>query len=80
MRLNRKVIKALVGSVKATHEDELGCGECFDQIHEYAEKELLGKSPDIAMPLMKEHLDKCGECKEEYEALIKAMETLAVYP
>lgn len=79
MKLNKQIIKALVGSVKSTHEDELGCGECFDQIHKFAEMELLGKSPEKAMPLVKEHLEKCGECREEYEALLKAMGKLKLY-
>ena len=79
MELNKQIIKVLIGTVKATHNDELGCGECFNQIHEFAEMELLGKSPEKAMPLVKEHLEKCGECKEEYQALLKAMEKLNVY-
>ncbi|MGN8224280.1 hypothetical protein [Gracilimonas sp. BCB1] len=79
MNLNKQIIKTLVGSVKATHEDELGCGECFDEIHEFAEMELLGKSPEIAKPLVKEHLERCGECREEYKALLKAIENLKVY-
>lgn len=79
MKLNKKVIKKLVSSVKATHEHELGCRECFNQIHEFAEMELLGKSPEKAMPLVKEHLEKCGECREEYQALLKAMESLEIY-
>ncbi|MBO6585934.1 MAG: hypothetical protein JJ953_07525 [Gracilimonas sp.] len=79
MKLNKQIIKILVSSVKATHEHELGCGECFDEIHEFAEMELLGKSPAKAKPLVKEHLEKCGECREEYKALLKAMENLEVY-
>ena len=79
MKLDKKIIKALLSTVKSTHEHEIGCAECFSQIHEFAEMELLGKSPEKAMPLVKEHLEKCGECKEEYEALLKAMENLKLY-
>ncbi len=79
MKLNKEIIKKLVSAVQATHPDEIGCDDCFDQIHEFAEMELTGKSPEKAMPLIKEHLDKCGECRQEYQALLKAMKKLKVY-
>ncbi|WP_310686261.1 hypothetical protein [Aliifodinibius sp. S!AR15-10] len=37
---------------------------------------LAGKSPEDAMPLVKDHLDRCGSCREEYEALLEAMKSL----
>lgn len=76
MKLNKQVIKKLIGAVRKTRPDEIGCDECFDQIHEFAELELKGKSPEKAMPLVQDHLEKCGECREEYEALLKAMKEL----
>lgn len=79
MKLNKKVIKKLIGAVKMTHPDEIGCDDCFDQMHEFAELELTGKSPEQAMPLVKDHLEKCGECREEYQALLSAMKKLKVY-
>lgn len=79
MKLNKEIIKKLISSIQATRPDEIGCDECYDQIHEFAEMELTGKSPEKAMPLIKDHLDKCGECRQEYQALIKAMKKLKVY-
>ncbi|MAL17902.1 MAG: hypothetical protein CL670_06540 [Balneola sp.] len=79
MKLDHKILKVLLGAVHSTHDNEIACGECFDKIHEFAELELLGKSPDEAMPLVREHLEKCAECKEEYEALLKGLEKLKVY-
>lgn len=76
MKLNKKVIKKLVGAIRKTRQDEIGCDECFDKIHEFAELELQGKSPEKAMPLIKDHLDKCGECREEFHALLEAMKAL----
>lgn len=62
--------------VKMTKSDEIGCDECFEELHEFAEMKLAGKSPEDAMPLVKDHLDRCGSCREEYEALLAAMKGL----
>lgn len=76
MKLNKKVLQKLIGSIQKTRSDEIGCDECFDQIHEFAEMKLQGKSPEKAMPLVKDHLEKCGECREEFQALLEAMKSL----
>lgn len=59
-----------------TVPDEIGCDECFDKLNEFAEMELAGKSPEKALPLVADHLKKCGECRQEYEALLAALEEL----
>ena len=63
-------------AIKMTREDELDCRECFDALDAFAEIELEGKSPAEAMPLVQEHLDRCAGCKDEYVALLRALETL----
>jgi len=62
--------------VKMTKSEEIGCDDCFDEMNEFAEMELAGKSPERAMPLVEEHINRCRDCKEEYEALVEAMKTL----
>lgn len=76
MKLNTTVLKKLISKLPATHEAEIGCDDCFDELHEFAEMELKGKTPEQALPLVREHLDNCGECREEYQALLKAIKTL----
>ncbi|MCG2589270.1 hypothetical protein [Rhodohalobacter sulfatireducens] len=76
MKLNKDIIKKLVGMAQNVHPDEIGCDECFDQIHEFAEIKLQGKEAKKAMPLVQDHLDKCGECREEFHALLEAMKIL----
>lgn len=76
MKLNKDIIKKLIGMAQNVHPDELGCDECFDQIHEFAEMKLQGKEPEKAMPLVQDHLNKCGECREEFHALLEAMKAL----
>ncbi len=59
-----------------TTPGEIGCDECFDRLDEFAEMKLAGKTPEKAMPLVAEHLQKCGECRREFEALLKALREL----
>jgi len=68
----------MIRAIKMTRENEIGCDECFDKLNEFAEMELAGKSPEIALPLVKDHLQKCGECREEYMALLEALQELKV--
>ena len=56
-----------------TNTDEISCDECFDEIDRFAEIELVGKSAAEAMPLVRDHLERCLDCREEYEALIAAL-------
>jgi predicted anti-sigma-YlaC factor YlaD len=35
--------------------------------------ELTGLNTSQAMPLVREHLEICGECREEFEALLLAL-------
>lgn len=76
MKLNRDLLKKLIRGIKATRSDEISCAECFEKLDTYAELELAGKSPEKALPLIEDHLKKCGECREEYQALLNALREL----
>lgn len=73
MQLTKDILKKLIKAVTKTREDEIGCGECFEKLHEFAQMKLEGKSPEEAMPLVEDHLQRCGECKEEFEILLEAL-------
>lgn len=76
MKLTTDLLKKLIRTVKMTKSDEIGCDECFEKLHRFAELELAGKSPGEALPLVKDHLDRCGNCREEYQALLEAMKNI----
>ena len=73
MKLELKVLKKMVRSIAATQNDEIGCDDCFEKLDEFAEMLLQGKDADTAMPIIREHLDRCGNCHEEFEAFIAAL-------
>lgn len=76
MKITKDFIKKLIKAAFNSHTDEIGCDDCFDELHEFAEMKLEGKSPEEAMPLVQDHLERCGECREEFEALLEAMKNL----
>jgi hypothetical protein len=76
MELTLDILKKLIKSAQMAADEEIGCDECFDELHEFAEMELAGKSPAKTKPLVQDHLDKCGSCREEYEALLEALRNM----
>ncbi len=71
--LKRDDIVKLVRVVAETHETEIGCDECFEQLDSFAEMELFGVEATAVMPLVGEHLDKCADCRSKFEALLTAL-------
>ena len=76
MSIDTETLKRLVRGAVTARPDEIGCDECLDQIDRFVELELAGKSPAEAMPLVQDHLNRCEECREEYEALLVAVRAL----
>ena len=59
-----------------TRPDEIGCDECFEQLDRFVEMTLAGKNAAEAMPLVQDHLERCHDCHEEFEALLAALRGL----
>jgi hypothetical protein len=76
MQLTKEVIRKMMHSIHLTHQHELTCGECFHEIDRFAELELTGMNPAEAMPLVQQHLERCGYCQEEYQALLDALRAM----
>ncbi len=76
MKLTVHTVEQVLGAVLATKDEEVGCGECYEQMEQFVEMKLEGKSPEEAMPLVKEHLQQCNDCNEEYEVLLEALQAL----
>jgi hypothetical protein len=73
MTLRPQILKKMVMGVANTRPDEIACDECFEQLDYFAEQVLAGKPVAEAMPLIQDHLDRCGSCREEFEALLDAL-------
>ena len=71
--LQRDDAVKLVRVVAETREIEIGCDECFERLDGFAEAELSGVDASAAMPLVRDHLDKCADCRSKFEALLSAL-------
>jgi hypothetical protein len=78
MKLSTDKFKNMIRAIKMTRPDEIGCDDCFEQLSEFAELKLAGRSPEKAIPLVQDHLKRCGDCREEFEALLEALKELKV--
>lgn len=74
--LDPAVIKEIARGIMTTRPDEIGCAECFEQMDRFVEIKLAGKDPAGAMPLVQDHLSRCSDCREEFEALLAALQTM----
>jgi hypothetical protein len=71
--LDRGDLDKLVRAVAETRESEIGCDECFELMDLFAEIEFSGSDAATMMPLVHDHLRKCEDCHEMYEALLMAV-------
>ena len=67
-------LKELACGIVATRPDEIDCGECFERLGRFAEMVAAGRSPSRAMSLVQDHLERCPDCRQEYLALMEALQ------
>ena len=74
MHLEPTRLKSLARTIVASRPAEIGCAECFEQLDRFVDLTLAGKTASEAMPLVQQHLERCGDCREEFEALLAALQ------
>ncbi len=73
MALGENELKMMIEGIFSTREDEINCGECYQELDRFAEMVLSGKDAASAVPLVEDHLSRCRGCREEFEALLLAL-------
>jgi hypothetical protein len=76
MKLSSETIRKMMNSVRMTRDEEITCDHCYDELDEFIEMKLRGLNAEEAMPLVKEHLERCAACREEYEILLEALQSM----
>ncbi len=66
-------LRMMIRGIFSTADNEIGCEDCFKQLDVFAEQVLAGKDAASALPLVQDHLNRCRDCREEYELLLKAL-------
>jgi len=72
--LRDDTVQGFLHILETVRLQDMPCSEVFSRLDEYVEKELDGHEAARLMPLLREHLDTCPDCCEEYEALLSALE------
>ena len=73
MSLHENEVERLLRLVSQTRDREVDCSRCLARIAEFAERELAGKPIVDGLRAIEHHLSICSECREEYEALRRAL-------
>jgi len=62
-------IGKLIQRINDTQASEINCSECLDQIAKFVDLEILKQDAGNLMPPVKQHLNQCTVCHEEYVVL-----------
>ena len=73
MQIKPEKLKQIVRMIARTREEEIGCEKCYAEMDRFVDMLIAGKKPEEAMPLVQHHLEMCGDCHEEFEALFEAL-------
>jgi hypothetical protein len=74
VELQDEVIVKFLRILEDVRAADMSCDEMFNRLDEFVEAEVKSKDAEKLMPLVREHLDLCHECDEEYEALLNVLE------
>ena len=74
MALTNEQIKQLVNMIVTVSPDDLDCDSCTQQIAEFADHHLRGKTLEESQLAVKQHLENCHCCEIEFKNLLEALE------
>jgi len=80
VQLKPVVVKKMVYGVLTTRPDEIDCDACLAELDRFVDLTLAGKDAAEALPLVADHLARCKDCREEFEALLAALSALSHEP
>jgi hypothetical protein len=67
--MKRERFEVWLRNIYETQEFEISCAECFDLVSGFVEVEASGRDAVAELPHVKQHLDQCRACRDEYEIL-----------
>lgn len=77
MKLNQQQLVNLIDLTVTAQPDSLGCDGCYELFDQFAQIELDGKSLPTALEIVRTHLTQCKCCRDEYAALMTALQAIA---
>jgi len=74
-QVSNEMVLGFLRVLETVDDEEITCDELYEKLDKYVELEVGKKDAARIMPLMREHLDICPECCEEYETLLHVVAT-----
>ena len=68
------VVLKIIKILEQARADEITCDDMFAQLDEFVEHKFHGRDVEKIAPLLREHLDICSDCHEEYATLLHVLE------
>ena len=75
MVLTQDHLVGLMHRLETTLENAYSCDEAFALLDEYVELVANKEEAERLMPLVKNHLDLCPDCRDEFEILLHVLQT-----
>lgn len=76
MALTPEQIGRLLKMLRQTQDSELTCPECLDELDKYAQRILEGTPIDGALDRVREHLEACPFCGDEFKLVIETLDAI----
>jgi hypothetical protein len=73
-KFSPEMIRKLMVQLEHTQAVELTCDEALALLDQFAEAYLRGEDVARLLPLVQHHLDMCGDCREEFDALLRILQ------
>ena len=72
-RLSPGAAAMLLRELDATQDVEFDCSQVYQLLDQYAEAVQRGEDGAAWIPLIQAHLERCTDCRQEFEALLGAL-------
>ena len=75
LHLDDTALVKLMYCLSMTSSNACTCAEAFAMLHQYTELVASDEQAQQLMPLVKNHMDVCPDCREEFEILLRIVHT-----
>lgn len=76
MALTPEQVGRLLQMLRQTQDAELTCPECLDELDRYAQRIFDGAPVDGALDRVRQHLEACAFCDEEFKLVLETLNAL----
>jgi hypothetical protein len=68
-----EALHKMAGMLAHTRDEEYSCDDVLALMDQFAEMVFRGEDASNLMPLVQHHLEMCGDCRDEFEALLRIL-------